>query len=207
MFMQKHDTTVVCISYVVIRSAVVENNKTLIQGINRLPCRPGSTQPHTTPSCVRFVIFYVFGRNSIVYYILFYFILFTLLLSSLWTSRGHRCRPFPPPPGSCFQFLSRIGFSNPTARRFFVECVANSRSRAFRKSICAQEKVPTNLYEHKHLAGLELAELTYTRLKENLIRHRGDRSIDTMHQLWHRLCVYLFLFFIVCSSAPANGER
>ena len=26
--------------------------------------------------------------------------------------------------------------------------VANSRSRAFRKSICAQEKVPTNLYEY-----------------------------------------------------------
>ena len=26
------------------------------------------------------------------------------------------------PPGSCLQFLSRIGFSNPTARRFFTEC-------------------------------------------------------------------------------------
>ena len=24
-------------------------------------------------------------------------------------------------PGSCLQFLSRIGFSNPTARRFFIE--------------------------------------------------------------------------------------
>ena len=30
----------------------------------------------------------------------------------------------------------------------FSSSVANSRSRAFRKSICAQEKVPTNLYEH-----------------------------------------------------------
>ena len=28
----------------------------------------------------------------------------------------------PLPPGSCLQFLSRIGFSNPTARRFFIEC-------------------------------------------------------------------------------------
>ena len=26
------------------------------------------------------------------------------------------------PPGCCLQFLSRIGFSNPTARRFFIEC-------------------------------------------------------------------------------------
>ena len=27
----------------------------------------------------------------------------------------------PPPPSSCLQFLSRIGFSNPTARRFFID--------------------------------------------------------------------------------------
>ena len=26
------------------------------------------------------------------------------------------------PPGSCLQFLSRIGFSNPAVRRFFIEC-------------------------------------------------------------------------------------
>ena len=55
------------------------------------------------------------------------------------------------PPGSCLQFSSRIGFSNPTARRFFIECcltVANSRSRAFRKPVYAQEKVPTNLYKY-----------------------------------------------------------
>ena len=35
------------------------------------------------------------------------------------------------PPGTCLQFLSRIGFSIPTARRF-SSSVANSRSRAFR---------------------------------------------------------------------------
>ena len=26
------------------------------------------------------------------------------------------------PPGSCFQMLSRTGFSNPTVSRFFIEC-------------------------------------------------------------------------------------
>ena len=26
------------------------------------------------------------------------------------------------PPGSCLQFLSRIGFSTPTDRRIFIEC-------------------------------------------------------------------------------------
>ena len=58
-------------------------------------------------------------------------------------------------PGSCLHFLSRIGFSNPTARRFFI--AANSRSRAFRKSIYAQEKVPTNLYEYA-LGGIRTHE-------------------------------------------------
>ena len=81
------------------------------------------------------------------------------------------------PPGSCLQFLSRIEFSNLAARRFFI--VTNSRSRAFRKSICAQEKVPTNprIYKSMHSGGFELAKLTYTRLEDNLIRHRGDRIL------------------------------
>ena len=35
------------------------------------------------------------------------------------------------PPGKCIQFVSRIGFSIPTARRFSSNA-ANSRSRAFR---------------------------------------------------------------------------
>ena len=35
------------------------------------------------------------------------------------------------PPGTCLRFLSRIGFSIPTARRF-SSSVASSRSRAFR---------------------------------------------------------------------------
>ena len=47
------------------------------------------------------------------------------------------------PLSSCLHFLSRIGFSNPTARQFSSN-VANSRSRVFRKSICAQQKIPTN---------------------------------------------------------------
>ena len=39
----------------------------------------------------------------------------------------------------------------------FSSSVANSRSRAFRKSICAQEKVPTNLYEYA-LGGIRTHE-------------------------------------------------
>ena len=39
----------------------------------------------------------------------------------------------------------------------FPSSVASSRSRAFRKSVCAQEKVPTNLYEYA-LGGVRAHE-------------------------------------------------
>ena len=53
------------------------------------------------------------------------FLFFTVLLSSFWTSRGHRYRPFP--PGSVISLL--VDFSS---------SVANSSSCAFRKMIFAQ---------------------------------------------------------------------
>ena len=52
------------------------------------------------------------------------------------------------PLGPCLPFLSRIGFSNSThCPSIFSSSVANSRSRAFGKSICARAKVPTDLYQ------------------------------------------------------------
>ena len=57
----------------------------------------------------------------------FFFFFCTLLLSSLRTIRRHRCRPFFPPV-LAFNFLLRIGFSNPTARRFFIERLPPYRS-------------------------------------------------------------------------------
>ena len=80
---------------------------------------------------------------------LFYFILLNLFFSHTFTFQVLD-KPWSQvssllPPGSCLQFLSRIGFSNLVD---FSSSVANSRSRAFRKSICAQEKAPTNLYEY-----------------------------------------------------------
>ena len=49
--------------------------------------------------------------------------LLQVLLSNFWTSRGHRCRPFFPPVVA-FNFYRAYleGLSNPTARRFFIEC-------------------------------------------------------------------------------------
>ena len=70
----------------------------------------------------------------------------TLQVSSFWTSRGRRCRPFSPPV-LAFNFYRAQGSAIPLLVDFSTS-VANSRSRAFRKSICAQENVPTNVYEH-----------------------------------------------------------
>ena len=42
-----------------------------------------------------------------------------------------------------------------------------------------------------HSAGLELTKLTYTRLEDNLIRHRGDR---VHHNIDYSSSYYLFLF-------------
>ena len=56
----------------------------------------------------------------------------------------------------------------------FSSSFANSRSRAFRKSISAQEKDPRNLQTSTHSGGFTLTKLTYTRLEDNLIRQRGS---------------------------------
>ena len=64
------------------------------------------------------------------------------LLDKLWSQVSSLL-----PPGTCLQFLSRIRFHIGTFRRFSSN-VANSHFRAFRESICAQETVPTNLYEY-----------------------------------------------------------
>ena len=54
--------------------------------------------------------------------ITWYMAFLTFLLSSFRTSRGHRCRPFFPSVLAFNFYLSRIGFSNPTGCRFFIEC-------------------------------------------------------------------------------------
>ena len=79
------------------------------------------------------------------------------------------------PPGSCLQFLSRIGFSNPTARRLFIR-VLLTHALALSASQFVHKKKSQRIYTSMHSAGLELTTLTYTRLEDNLIRHRGDRD-------------------------------
>ena len=46
---------------------------------------------------------------------------------------------------------------------------------ALSASQLVHKKKSPRIYPSMHSGGLELTELTYTRLKDNLIRHRGDR--------------------------------
>ena len=71
------------------------------------------------------------------------------------------------PPVLAFNFIAhRVQQSHCSSichRVFLSSC-------ALHKSIYAQEKVSM------HSAGLELTKLTYTRLEDNLIRHRGEAT-------------------------------
>ena len=68
------------------------------------------------------------------------------------------------PPGSCLQFYCAQGSAIPLLVDISAS-VANSRSRAFRKSICAQEKVPTNSYEYA-LGGIRTHETDLYQARE-----------------------------------------
>ena len=53
------------------------------------------------------------------------------------------------PPVLAFNFLSRIGFSNPTPRRFFIECLLLTHALALSASQSVhKQKAPTKLYEY-----------------------------------------------------------
>ena len=106
----------------------------------------------------------------------FFLFFHTLILSSFWTSRGHRCRPFSFPPGSRLQFIiahrvQQTHCSSILRRVLLTHALALSASQ-----IVHNKKSPRS-YTSMHSGGFELTKLTYTRLEDNLIRHRGDRLL------------------------------
>ena len=90
--------------------------------LNLLPFEEGSANVQASSRCARVshILLLHFERTP---YPLFFFFFFSSshfyfqLLDKPWSQVLSLL-----PPGSCLQFLSRIGFSNPTARRFFMEC-------------------------------------------------------------------------------------
>ena len=72
------------------------------------------------------------------------------------------------------------------------------------------KKKSQRIYTSMHSAGLQLTKLTYTRLEDNLIRHRGDR-------LYHIHCraatiitgiimAFIFCFCVVFWTRGAQGR-
>ena len=95
-----------------------------------------------------------------------FFFFGTLLLSSFWTNQMVTgVVSFPPPRFLPLIFYGALRSAIPLLVDF-SSSVANSPSRAFRKSICAREKVPAN--------GTEL--LKRLGLSDNILMHRCGSS-------------------------------
>ena len=58
-----------------------------------------------------------------------------------------------------------------------VHQVLLTHALALSASQFVHKKKAQRIYTSMHSAGLELTKLTYTRFEDNLIRHRGDRSL------------------------------
>ena len=106
-----------------------------------------------------------------ILFLLFFFL--TLLRSSFWTSRGHRCRPFFPPVLLPSIFIAhRVQQSHCSS---IFHRVLLTHALALSASQFVHKKKSQRIYARMHSAGLELTKLTYTRLEYNLMRHQGDR--------------------------------
>ena len=70
-------------------------------------------------------------------------------------------------------FLLRICGSAPTDGRFFHR-VLLTHALALSTSQIVHKKKPTKCYTRTNSGGFELTKLTYTRLEDNLLRHRGS---------------------------------
>ena len=103
-------------------------------------------------------------------------LLCTLSLSSFWTSRGHRCRPFSSPV-LAFNFYRAYHRLQQSYCSSIIHRVLLTHAPALSASQFVHKKKSQRNYTSMHSAGLELTKLTYTRLEDNLIRHRGGRCI------------------------------
>ena len=86
----------------------------------------------------------------------------------------------PSSPGSCLQLLSRIGFSISHCSSIFHR-VLLTHALALSASQFVNKKKSPRIYTSMHSGGFELTKLIYTRLQDNLMRHRGDRTYGIMY--------------------------
>ena len=80
------------------------------------------------------------------------------------------------PPGSCLPFLSRSWVQHSHCSSIFHRMLL-THALALSASQFEHKKKSQRIYTSMHSAGLELTKLTFTRLEDNLIRHRSDRHL------------------------------
>ena len=108
-----------------------------------------------------------------------FFVFFTHLLSSFWTSRGHRCRPFSPRLLPSINIAHRVQQSQCSS---IFHRVLLTHALALSASQFVHNKKSPRICAIMHSGGFELTKLTYTRLEDNLIRHRGDRRYNDLFE-------------------------
>ena len=108
-------------------------------------------------------------------YIYIYLFFRTNLLSSFWKGRGHRCRPFYPPV-LAFNFYRAYVQKIPLLVDFSSSVAIITHAVSLSASQFAHKKKSQRIFTSVPSAGLELTKLTHTRLEDNLIPHRDDRS-------------------------------
>ena len=113
------------------------------------------------------------NQPTYLYLVLFFFFFFPhtstfQLLDELWSQVSSLL-----PPGSCLQFFRAYRRVQQSHCSSIFHRVYITLSRFPQVNLCTRKS--PNEYIRVYTAGLELTNLTYTRLEDNLIRHRGDR--------------------------------
>ena len=117
------------------------------------------------------------SRKHGQYFLLFFFFSFQHFrfpVSGQAVVTQHRCRPFPPRFLPLLLITHRVQQSHCSSiihRVLLTHALALSASQFVRKMRSLR------IYTSVHSGGLELTKPTYTRLEDNLIRHRGDRHM------------------------------
>ena len=113
-----------------------------------------------------------YSLYSLYIYIYIFFFSHTRLLSGFWTSHGHRCRSFSPRSSPSI-FIARRVQQSYCSSIFHLVLLAHPPALSAGQFV--PKKKSPRTYTSMHSGGFKPTKLTYTRLEDNLIRHRGDR--------------------------------
>ena len=83
--------------------------------------------------------------------------------------------PSPPPGFLPSMFIAHRVPQSHCSSIFHRVLLTHALARFLRVNLCTRKSPHEFIYEYMHSGGFELTKLTYTRLEDNLIRHRGDR--------------------------------